>query len=219
MSEPATDQSPPLRGYLVIHVGGYKQVQKQAFHVFSSAPHVVVPDRLVEAETYPVDTPEWGAEGWAVGDNPHNRFCKWSGNKPILRFTDYDEAVLFIHRLRQKRKRPNEVYTLIYVTRGVSGKYFSEAVSSLDQIAAFEATVAAEVVELEKAQAEYRKQSDAEFPEYARLREAYGYLRARSLSAFLGRVRNEGLEAVKATGPASSFYRNLRDLRAMGLLD
>ncbi|MCK9987760.1 MAG: hypothetical protein AzoDbin1_04232 [Azoarcus sp.] len=209
----------PLRGHLVIHVGGYKQMRKCTFHVFSSHPTQLIPDRFVGAATYPTDTPEWSEEGWAVGDNPRDRFCKWNGTKPVRRFKDYDEAVRFVFRLRQKRKRPNEAYTLVYVTRNGLGKDVSQAVSSLDDIEAIELQLCAERTQIETEQANYRAQLEIERPAYAQLREAYGPARGFTLSDFLKRVREQGLAAVKAQHPHSSFYRNVRELRALGLID
>ncbi|NMG29591.1 hypothetical protein [Aromatoleum evansii] len=218
MSEQDEERT-PLRGYLTIHVGGYKQVRKDTYHVFSAHPTALVPDRCVQAATYDPDTPEWMEEGWGVGDNPRDRFCRWNSSKPLRRFKGYDEAVAFIFRLRQKRKRPHEVYTLVYVTLGALGRPISQPVSSLDEILAFEAKIAAEREEIEKHQAEQRALSEREFPARQQLREAYGYSRGASLSSFLGVVRTEGLAAAKTKYPTSSFYRNVRDLKSLGLLD
>lgn len=219
MSEQDKNERHPLRGHLVIHVGGYKQMRRDTFHTYSSAPGALVPDGLVPAPVHSPETPEWIEDGWAVGDNPRDRFCKWNGTKPVRRFKDFDEAVQLIYRLRQKRKRPNEVYTLVYVTRGSFGKDISNVVSSLDAIEAIETEIANERSQIEAAQAEYRAQLEVERPAFEQLRKAYGHMRGHTLSEFLGRVRQRGLAALKAEGPASSFYRNIRDLRTVGLLD
>lgn len=218
MSEQDEERT-PLRGYLMIHVGGYKQMRKDTYHVFAAHPTALVPDRYVLAATHEPDTPEWMEEGWGVGDNPRDRFCKWNGSKPLRQFKDYDEAVGFIFRLRQKRKRAHEIYTLVYATRGALGRPVSQPVSSLDEILAFEAKIAAEREGIEKHQAEQRALSEREFPARQQLREAYGHSRSLSLSEFLSVVRAEGLPAAKAKYPTSSFYRNVRDLKALGLLD
>lgn len=212
------DEQEPLRGYLLIHVGGYKQVQRFTFHVFDSAPQISIPDRLVPAPVHDPDTPEWIENGWAVGDNPRDRFCKWGGGKPIRQFKDFDEAVSFIHRLRQKRKKPHEVYTLVYVTLGAYERDVSKVVFSLDDIDAFEAQIASERAEVERLRVEYRAQSERDFPAYKQLTEAYGRTRATTLSLFLRQLRDRGTDVVKAITPKATYYRDIKDLRALGLL-
>mgnify|MGYP001330004616 CR=1 FL=1 len=212
------DEQEPLRGYLLIHVGGYKQVQRFTFHVFDSQPQVSVPDRLVLASVHDPSTPEWIEDGWAVGDNPRDRFCKWGGVKPMRQFKDFDAAVSFIHRLRQKRKKPHEVYTLVYVTLGSHERDVSKVIFSLDDIDAFEAQIASERTEAECLRVEYRAQFERDFPANKLLTESYGRTRATTLSSFLCQLRDQGADLVKAITPKATYYRNIKDLRALGLL-
>lgn len=209
-----------MRGYLLIHVGGYKMVSDTTFHVFSDGTDMVsVPDRLVKAEAHPFGTSEFYEDGWAVGDNPRDRFCKWNGIKPMRRFHDFDEAVAHVYRLRQKRKRPNEIYTLMYVTKGVNGKDCSCAVSSLDDIVAFEATVSEKIAQ-NNSYIELRQQNlRNEYPDLDRLREAFGLTKAYNLSMLLKSIRQDGQEKTMQSMPKSSFYRCARELRKLGLLD
>jgi hypothetical protein len=213
------DVSEPLRGYLVIHVGGYKRVSNYTAHVFSDGPtHVSVPDRLVPARRHPVGSEEWYEDGWAVGDNPRERFCKWGGASPVYRFYNYDEAVVYIQRLRQRRKRPHETYSLVYFSRGVGGREFHRPVSSLDAIDDFEAELAKEVSENNEAALVRQAAYNAEYPEIGRLKAAFGALKAHRLSLLLKSLRDDGGVEAKREMSKGSFYRGVRELREMGLI-
>lgn len=216
------NQSRPLRGYLVIHVAGYKMVMDHMVHIFSSgSEQLAVPDYLVKAELHPVGSRPWYEEGWAVGENSRERFCKWDWVKAMRRFYDFDEAVTYIYRLRQKRKRPNEEYRLVYFLEGVDGKKNSNPVSSLDDIAVFENQIAAEVDQNRK-ELELRKQAlHNEYPELECLTKAFGPRKAFQLSALLKTIRQDGKARAKARQitSKSSYYRDVQDLRKIGLLD
>lgn len=215
---PNEHQQELLQGYLLIHVGGYKQAHRYTFHVFDSAPQVSIPDRLVPAPVHESDTPQWITDGWAVGDNSRDRFCKWAGAKPMRRFNTFDEAVSFIHRLRKKRKKPHEVYTLVYVTRNAHERDVSTVVSYLDEINAIEDQIEAERAEITRLRAQSRAQYERDFPKYEQLAEAYSRARATTLSLFLRQLHDHGADVVKTTTPTASYYRNIKDLRALGLL-
>jgi hypothetical protein len=122
-------------------------------------------------------------------------------------------------RVRVAIRHLHALDTLVYVTTASLGRAVSETVSSLDEIESFEAHITAEIAELETSQAALQSQIDNEFPAFAQLCDAHGRSRAVTLSGFLRRIRIEGRAALKAEGPASSFYRNVRDLQAQGLLD
>ena len=137
----------------------------------------------------------------------------------MLKFRDFDEAANYIYRLRQKRKRANEEYRLVYFLKGVNGKDTCSPVSSLEDIAAFEDQVSAEV-EQHRNEHEIGKQKFLnEYPELERLTEAFGRRKAVQLSTLLKAIRENGKEKVKQQTPASSFYRNVQDLKKVGLLD
>ena len=134
-----------MRDYLIIHNGGFRRKSDYAAQIFFQGDQMIsVPDRLVEAPVYGPADLGWAEEGWAVGDNPRDRFCKWMSNAPKRRFTDYDEAVRFIYELRQRRKKAHEAYTLVYVSVGSQGKEQFTIVSSMDDIGAFEAQLLAD---------------------------------------------------------------------------
>lgn len=44
------------------------------------------------------------ASGWAVGDNPRDRYCSRLSTDKLRRFTDYDEAVRYVFEKQRKRK-------------------------------------------------------------------------------------------------------------------
>ena len=50
--------------------------------------------------------------GWAVGDNPRDRYCARTSHDKIRRFNDYDEVVRYIDLKR--KKYPNQKFKLIY---------------------------------------------------------------------------------------------------------
>jgi hypothetical protein len=209
----------PLRGYLVIHVGGYKHRLRGLVHLIADGGTTYsIPDRLLDAPVHPAGTSEWFEDGWAVGDNARGQFCSWQGGKPRMQFAGFDEAVAYVHRMRVKRKRPHEVYTLVYVIQDAQGRECSEPVSSTDEIAAIEARIADEKAEVARVREVWRTETAATFPEREALQARFGRSRGVVLSAFLGKIRHEGLEAAKVQVSRSTFYRNLADLRAAELL-
>lgn len=204
----------------MIHVGGYKMCSDYTVHVFSlgSSP-AFVPDRLVPAAVHPAGSMEWYEEGWAVGENSRERFCKWGGAKPMYRFHDYDEAVTYIYHLRQKRKRPNEVYTLVYFTKGLRDIERHRNVSLLDDIIAFEVEISAEIEQHNKNVALSQQNLGEIYPEMDRLIETCGLSKAYRLSSLLKVIRQDGEKIAMQSIPKSSFYRDVRELRKFGLLD
>jgi hypothetical protein len=206
-----------MRGYLVIHVGGFKRISNYTFHVFSSG--ASVPDRLLPAEIHERGSTEWYEDGWAVGDNPRERFCKWEGASPMYRFHDYDEAVTYIQRLRQRRKRPHESYSLVYSTKGVGGITYYQPVSFLDDILAFEAEIDAEIKQNAQAQEERKRALLEEYPEIDRLKAVYRGLKAYQLSELLKALRGGDTETAKNGMSKSTFYKNVKELKNLGLLE
>lgn len=209
----------PMRGYILIHIGGYKMVSDSTFHVFTVGKEMVsVPDRLVQTEVWPFGSLRFYEDGWVVGDNSRDRFCRWRGDKPMRRFRSFDEAVAHAYRLRQKRKRPHEVYTLVYVTAGVDGNERSNAVSSLADITSFESEVSTEIAQHAK-EVELRQQHlREEYPELERLREIHGVSKAFRLSSLLKTIRQGCQEKAMLNMSKSSFYKDVQALRKLGLL-
>lgn len=209
-----------MPGYLVIHVAGFKRHSNYMAHLYSDGPALIsVPDRLVKAKLHPVGSSEWFEEGWAVGDNPRERFCKWGGASPMYRFHDYDEAVTYIQRLRQRRKRPHEAYSLVYFSRGIGGAESCKPVSFFDDIIAFEAELANEVAQADSAKALRHDAYLAEYPEIDRLKAAFGLSKAHRLSGLLKAIRLDGGAAIKKEMSNASFYRGVKELRTHGLVE
>ena len=215
-----TGNDKPMRGYLVIHVGGFKRISNYTFHVFSSGESFTsVSDRLLPAEIHERGSSEWYEDGWAVGDNPRERFCKWAGASPMYRFHDYDEAVTYIQRLRQRRKRPHESYSLVYSTKGVGGITYYQPVSFLDDILDFEAEIDAEIKQNAQAQEDRKLALLEEYPEIDRLKAVYRGLKAYQLSELLKALRGGDTETAKNGMSKSTFYKNVKELKNLGLLE
>ena len=210
----------PMRGYLVIHVAGFKRCSDYTTHLFSDGPSVVaVPDRLLPARLHPVGSGEWYEEGWAVGDNFRERFCKWGGASLMYRFYGYDEAVTYIQRLRQRRKRPHEAYSLVYFIKGVGGATRCKPVSFFDDIPVFDAEIEAEIKRNSQAQEDRKRALLEEYPEIDRLKAAYRGLKAYQLSELLKALRSGNTKAAKNGASKSTFYKNVKALKALGLIE
>lgn len=209
-----------LRGYLTIHVAGYKINSSHSFHIFMSGDeNVCVPDRLIKAELHPVGSMTWLEEGWAVGDNPRERFCRWNWVKGMRKFLDFDEAVAYIYHLRQKRKTKQEKYTLVYFLKDCRGKDVFQPVSSLADIAQFEIEIDAEIQKYQEEAAARNKSMNEDYPELDILRKSFGNSKAFTLSEMLKRIRTHGKAKVMQEMPLSSFYRYSKELRKLGLLE
>lgn len=207
---------PKLKGYLVIYVDGYKVYDKHLVHLMSDGEtHISVPDRFVPPPDHEIGSMHWWMDGWAVGDNARGRLCSRKGSKPLRRFRDYDEAVTYVFARQKKHKTHQHV--LVYVTAGVGGREQMEVVRSLDDIHAIDARVAAEIAENDAALAQRRAATDAEHPHLPALRAKYGPSTAWTLSDFAKNLREKGVEAVKASMPASSYYRQVKRLREVGV--
>lgn len=197
-----------MKGHLVIHVGGYKVARSNAFVVFGNGR--VLPDRMVPADRYEPESIRWYEDGWAVGDNSRDRFCKYGDPRKMRRFQDYDEAVEFIHRLRQKRKAKREEYRLVYVVTD-QGVAHSRLVSSMDDIEAIDTRLDREERAREARMAE-------NFPALDRLRALYPLSVATTLSRTLADILSSGIESAAQGVSRSTYYRRLAQLRAAGVL-
>lgn len=143
--------------------------------------------------------------GWLIGDNTRDRPC---GRLDKARcFKDFDEAVAFAFRKQQKQKKWR-LQLLYEVDRYV------HKVSSLDEILAIDAKLEADANEAELIRKEWR---DRDMPECAKLEEKYGYKLGMQLAVFLGTIRNHGIEAAKAEGSTSTFYRLKKLLKDAGI--
>ena len=213
-----TYEKTALKGYLTIHVAGYKMNQSQLKHVFmNEGKTVCVPDNLIKAEIHPVGSMLWIEEGWAVGDNPRERFCKWHAGKGMLKFLDLDEAVAYIYRLRQKRKLKQEKYTLIYFLKDHHGREYIEPVFSLEDIAKYEKEVDAETARYNESLKAARKATEEEYPALELIAKSFGSS-AVGLSMLLKVIRNEGTEKAMQGMSKATYYRQVKKLRELGLL-
>jgi len=175
----------PLRGHLAILVHGYKMRYRGLFHVFSDGGSTVsVPDRLVPPEQHEPESPEWWESSWALGDNPRDRLCKFSGPKPYRRFSDFEEAADFAYR-RQIRHKGQD-HTLAYATEdAVTGRTAWHVVRCIGDVAAVHARQDRERAELDAARARVSAERDAEHPHLERLRERFGPSRGWAVSDVL----------------------------------
>lgn len=215
--EPGDQLEPPLRGYLIIYVDGYKYHLKNTVHLFSHEGQLVaVPDSVLPPPQHEIGSDEWWEDGWAIGDNHRGRLCKRFGSFKCRKFTNYDEAVAFAYRRQQKFKK--QQHTLVYVTRGIGNreKYF--VVHSKDQIDAIESQLALEIAENDRLQAEQSERFNAEYPHLNLLRERYGRSMAWTLSDLLNDLQNKGVEVVKNSRPKSTLLRQMKMLREAGLI-
>lgn len=188
----AADES--FKGDLLIYVDGFK-----------------VEDWRCMPHNYPEDIyPFPEASGWAVGDNPRDRYCSRLSTGKLRRFKNYDEAVRYVFEKRRKRK--NERFQLMYQL----GNAF-HAVSTLDDIQAIDRAEEAEQRAIDARRAELRAEREKEMPGLDVLLKVAGRQTAMSASLLLGRIRKDGFEAAKAVHPHSSFYRLMRVLHQAGL--
>lgn len=217
--ETAGQSDPKLRGYLVIYVDAYKTCMKNAAWIVtdSDGKTVSVPDRLMPPPRHEVGSMTWWEEGWAVGDNARDRLCMRAGSKPLRQFKDFDEPVAYTYRRQQKFKSHQHV--LVYVTAGIGGKPRSEVVRSMDDIEAFEARIQAEIDENDRLLAEQRAKWDKELPHLKMLQERFGMSVGWALSDFLRNFRKKRRDAAKAGVSKSTYYRYVKMLREVGLVE
>lgn len=207
---------PKLKGYLVIYVDGYKVYDKYLVHVMSDGEKSIsVPDRFIPPPDHEIGSMHWWMDGWAVGDNVRGRLCSRKGSKLLRRFHYYDEAVAYVFARQKKHKTHRHV--LVYVTAGVGGLQQEDVVHSLDDIHTVDKRVAAEIAENDAVLARRQAATDAEHPHLTALRAQYGPSAAWTLSDFAKDLREKGAEAVKASMPASSYYRQVKRLREAGV--
>lgn len=210
------DSPEVLRGHLVIFVEGYKMVQKHLMHVFAQdGEHICVPDRFVPPPKYEVGSEQWWREGWAVGDNDRGRLCMRTGAKPLKQFLNYDEAVDYAYRRRQRKKA--EQHYLVYVLKDWRGHERMSVVRSMDDVEAFEAALDEEKRIQDEGMALRKAEFAEEHPHYETLKQHFGLSRSYVLSDLLLKIRKEGLAAAKAATPKATFYRALRDIKSCGI--
>lgn len=137
----------------------------------------------------------------------------------MRRFHNHDEAVAHIHRLRQKRKRPNEVYTLVYFLPVPAGILNCRPIVSMDDIEAFEREIDEANRQHQQALAERKKALNAEYPELEFIAQHSGRRSAIGLSLLLKSIRESGLDATKKNTARTAFYRGVKELRHLGLID
>lgn len=217
VNQGSTNQEPPLRGYLLIYVDGYKYNYKNVIHFFQDDGKLVAaPDALLAPPKYDIGSMEWWEEGWAVGDNDRGRLCKRFYSFKCRKFRDYDEAVAYAYRRQQKFKKQQHI--LVYATNGVGGREQLHVVRSMDEIDAIEAKVAAEIEANNQAIAEQKDRWDAEYPKLKLLQNKFGRSMGMTLSALLKELSEKGEEAIRVSRPKSTLARQLKMLRDLGLM-
>lgn len=204
---------PKLIGYLMIHVSGYKQISSGTSHMFSDGR--VISDRQMPVPGRTVDSMLWWEEGWAVGDNPRDRFCKWLGGAKIRRYTDFDEATAIVRHLEKTRKKPHEAYTLVYGHTQSDGRERLWPVYTLDDIERIDSQLAIELADAQK-----RLQAlKAETPGIDELMKHYTPSRALILSMLLKSIKENGRDSVPEGMSRSTFYKQVRELKIVGLVE
>ena len=151
----------------------------------------------------------FGEAGWAVGDNPRDRYCARTSHDKIRRFTDYDEVVRYVHQ--KQRKFPKQRFQLIYEL----GNKWTE-VSLLDDILDIDASLGKEAAATELIRKEWR---DRELPSLDLLLERYGYKDAPRLSALLHVIQTCGVIEAKNIYSRATYYRLSKMLKVAGLID
>lgn len=199
-----------MRGYLMIFVDGYKVSSRHTIHVFPFG-HVI-PDGLMPPTVHPVGSMEWFTDGWAVGDNSRGRYCGRANAAKIRRFYDYDEAVSFIHRQRQKRRA--ETFSLVYTVMGPFRDNRYNKVSSLDEIHALDEAMEAEENLIRDRQEVFTQ----EHPGLDVLKQMFRISTAYQLSELLRVIECQGMNAAMKGVAKSTFYRSVGQLRKAGLL-
>jgi hypothetical protein len=202
-----------LRGYLVVFVDGYKVRFANTVHIFSDGEkRVSVPDRLLPAVQHEIDSRLWWEDGWAVGENSRDRLCGRFGGKTLKQFNDFDDAVAFVYRRRQKFK--SHQHTLVYVVKDHSGRGQMHVVRSLDEIEDVHLRLEKERQEKKHESESRDKQLNERYPWLNRLEKLYGRKKAWQLSMFLDEIKQKGKPAVMDTMAKSSWYRIKKELAA-----
>ncbi|WP_434516815.1 hypothetical protein AB6Q56_09580 [Dechloromonas sp. ARDL1] len=207
----------PLVGHLVIYVDGYKMYHKNLWHGISQdGKHYLVPDKAMPAEDLERGSQEWWHSGWAIGDNARGRLCLRFGSKPLLSFKDYDAAVAHIESRQRKHKQQR--HTLVYVSKTVGGREIYDIVHFLDDILAIDAERQREIDAQKAYETEQRARLAERYPELDKLRETFGYSKARSLADLLRCIRSGTPDDTLVPLSKSTRYRMLRELREVGLI-
>lgn len=207
----------PLVGHLVIYVDGYKMHHKNLWHGISmDGNHYLVPDKAMPAEDVERGSEEWWQNGWAVGANARGRLCLRFGNKPLLSFNDYDQAVAYIAARRRKHKQQR--HTLVYVTKTIGGRERCDIVHFLDDILVIDAERRKETEEQRAREIEHSAREAERYPELDKLCERFGRRKALSLADLLRCVRAGTPDDTLVPLTKSTRYKMLRELREQGLL-
>lgn len=149
--------------------------------------------------------------GWAVGNNPRDRYCSRVAEDKIRRFADFDEAVNYVFLKRRKRKK--ERFQLAYQLE----KTVYE-VSSLDEILAIDKALDDEQTRLNDQRAALRQQAALDYPGLDVLLKLVSTTSAYTASELLKSIQDKGLCVAKSLFPKSSYYRYMKILRGAGLL-
>jgi len=213
-----TDQNDaPLVGHLVIYVDGNKMHHKNLWHGISQdGKHYLVADKAMPAEDIERGSREWWDTGWAIGDNARGRLCLRFGNKPLLSFKDYDEAVTYI--ATRQRKHKQQRHTLVYISKTVGGREIYDIVHFLDDILAIDVEREKEIQEQKDYEAAQRTRQAEQYPELDKLREIFSPTKALRLADLLRCLRTNTPDDTLVPLSRSTRYKMLRELREAGLI-
>lgn len=191
-----------FKGDILVYVDGYK-----------------VEDWRCMPHNNPEDTfPFPEASGWAVGDNPRDRYCSRLAADKIRRFKNYDEVVRYV--FEKGRKWKSQRFQLMYqVNHALSDVPTFHEVSTLDEILAIDKLGEDERRAFEARRKELQAEYDKEYPGIKVLQGVVGRHTAFAASALLGAIQRDGLDMVKSAHSQSSFYRLVKILRQVGLLE
>ena len=184
-----------FKGHILIYVYGYKMDDWRCLehnHPTRSFP-------------YPHDS------GWAVGNNPRDRYCSRAAEDKLRRFTDFDEAVKYIFDKRQKRKK--ERFELAYEL----GNTVYE-VSSLDELLAIDKALEDENKSLDEQRKILLDQAAREYPGLDVLRGRVSNKIAYRASELLKSIQDNEAEVAKSGYSKKTYYRYMKILREAGLL-
>ena len=188
-------KEPAFKGDVLIYVYGY------SMHDWRCLEH----NHPSRSFPYPHES------GWAVGNNPRDRYCSRVADDKIRRFKDFEEAVKYIFDKRQKRK--NEHFQLAYELE----KTVYE-VSSLDEVLAIDKAIEDEKKSLEDQRKMLRERAAREYPGLDVLRKRVSNTIAFRASELLKSIQDNGAEVAKSGFSKHSYYRYMKILREAGLL-
>lgn len=107
---------------------------------------------------------------------------------------------------------------MVYVSKTIGGREIYDIVHFLDDILAIDAERSKEFETQQAYETEQRARQAEQYPELDKLREKFGYSKARSLADLLRCVRSGTPDDTLVPLAKSTRYRMLRELREVGLI-